>query len=54
MKGISSEEENIGIRKCRRRSQVGIINKKVKVWTSSSKKQEVPPEITNTKEEISL
>ena len=26
----------------------------MKVWTSSSKQQEVPPELTNTKEEIRL
>ena len=54
MKGSSNEEEDIGIRKCRRRSRVDIINREVKVWTSSSKQQEAPPEPTNTKEEIRL
>ena len=36
-KGISSEEEEIGIRKFRRRSKVENINKEEKGWTSSSK-----------------
>ena len=54
MKGSSSEEEDIGIRKCRRRSRIEIINKEVKGWKSSSKQQEFPPEITKTKEEIRL
>ena len=54
MKGSSSEEEEIRIRTCRRRSRVDIINKEVNVWTSSSKKQDAPPEPTKTKEEISL
>ena len=30
------------------------MNKEVKGWTSSSKKQEAPQELTNTKEEICL
>ena len=28
------------------------MNKEVKEWTSSSKKQEAPPELTKTKEDI--
>ena len=39
MKVISSEEEDIGIRKCRRRILVEIMNEEVKGWTSSSKQQ---------------
>ena len=54
MKGSSSEYEYIVIHKCRRRSQVEITNEEVKVWTSSSKQQEYPPEPTNIKEEICL
>ena len=54
MKGSSSEEENIGIRKCRIRIQVEIMNEEVKGWTSSSKKQEAPPEITKIKEVVCL
>ena len=54
MQGISSEEEEIVIRKCRRRSRFEMINKEVKIWTSSSKKQEAPPELTNTEDEIRL
>ena len=50
MKVSSSEEEDIGISKCRRRSRVNIIYEEVKGWTSSSKKQESPPEATKTKE----
>ena len=42
MKGSSSEDEEIGIRKCRRRSRVDIINEEVKGWTPSSKQQEAP------------
>ena len=54
MKGRSSEEEDIGIHKCRRRSRVEITKKEVKGWTSPSKQPEAPPEPTNTKEDISL
>ena len=54
MKESSREEEEIGIRKCGRRGQVDIINKEVKGWTSSSKQQEAPPQISNTKEDIRL
>ena len=54
MKAISIEEEDIGICKCRRRSQVDIINEEVKVWKPSLKKQEFPSEPTKTKEDISL
>ena len=48
-KEISSEEEGIGIHKCRGRSQVDHMNEEVKVCKSSSKQQESPPEIKNTK-----
>ena len=54
MKGSSSKEGDIGIRKCRRRSRVDIINEDVKGWTSSSKQQESPTEQTKTKKEIRL
>ena len=50
----SSEEEDIGIRKCRRRSRVDIINEEVIGWKSSSKQQKYPPETTKTKEKIRL
>ena len=43
MKESRSEEEEIEIRKCRRRSRFDIMNKEVKGWTSSSKQQEDPP-----------
>ena len=54
MKESSSEEEKIGILKCSKRGRVDIMNNEVKVWTYSSKQQEAPPEITKTKEKISL
>ena len=54
MKQSSSEEEDIGIRECRRIIRVDIINYQVKVWKSLSKQQEAPPEPTNTKEYIRL
>ena len=54
MKEISSEEEDIVIRKCRRRSWVDIMNGEVKGLTYSSKQQEDPLEITVTKEDIRL
>ena len=54
MKVILSEEEDIGIRKCRIRSRVDTINEEVKVQTYSSKQQEDPQEPTNIKEEIRL
>ena len=54
MKGSISEEEEIGIRKCRKRSRVVIVNEEVKGWTSSSQKQEAPPEPTMTKYYIRL
>ena len=52
MKESSSEEEEIGIRKCRRRSRVDIINEELKGWTSSPKQQEAPVEPTNIKDDI--
>ena len=54
MKESSSEEEEIGIRKYRRRSRVGIMNNEVKGWTYSLKQQEAPSKITKTKEDICL
>ena len=48
MKEICSKDEDIGIRKCRIRSRVEMMNKELKGWTSSSKK-EAPLEIPNTK-----
>ena len=54
MKGSSSEDEEIGIRKCSRRSRFDIINEEVKGCKSSSKQQEDLPEATNTKEDIRL
>ena len=54
MKGSSSEEEAIGIRKCSRRSLVDIINEEAKGWTYSLNQQEAPLEPTNTKEDICL
>ena len=54
MKESISEEENIGIRMCRQRSRVDIMKKEVKGWTSPSKQQESPPQITKTKEDICL
>ena len=53
-KESNSEEEEIGIRNCRRERRIDKINKEVKGWTSSSKRQEYPPERTNTKEETLL
>ena len=54
MKVSSSEEEDIGIRKCEKRSQTDIMIEEVKVWTPSSKKQEAPTEPTNTKNKVRL
>ena len=54
MKRRRSEEEHIVIHKCRRRSRVEIMNKKVKRCTSTSKQQQVPTEKTKTKEDICL
>ena len=54
MRGRSCEEEEIGIRRCRIKIRVDIINEEVKGWTSSSKQQQYPPELTKTKEEIRL
>ena len=46
---ISIEEEDIGMRKCRRKSNVENTNEEVKGWTYSSKQQDAPPELTKTK-----
>ena len=54
MKEINSEEEEIVIRKCRRKTRIDKINEEVKGWTSSSKQQEYPPERTKTKQETRL
>ena len=54
MKGNSSEEEEIGISKCRIRSRVGIISEEVKGWASSSKQQEAPLEQKKTTKDIRL
>ena len=54
MKASSNEEEEIGIHKCRRRSRVDKLNEEVKELTSSFKKQEYPPDITQTKKDICL
>ena len=54
MTGSSSEDEEIRICNFRRRSGFDIINEEVKGWTYLSKRQEAPPEPTNTKEEIRL
>ena len=39
MKGSSSEDEEVGIRKCGRISRVDIIKEEVKGWKYSYKKQ---------------
>ena len=49
-----NEEEDIGIRKCRKKSLIDKYNEEVKGWTSSSKIPECPPERTKTKEENRL
>ena len=49
-----NEEEEIGIRKCRRKSRIDKYNEEVRGWTSSSKNPECPPETTKTKEENCL
>ena len=54
MKGSSSEEVNIAIRKCRIIIRVDIINEEVKGYKYLSKQKEAPPEPTKTKEEIRL
>ena len=46
----NNEEEDIGIRKCRRKSPIDKYNEEVRGWTSSSKNPECPPETTKTKE----
>ena len=48
-----NEEEDIGIRKCRRKSRIDKYNEKVRGWTSSSKNPERPPK-KKTKEENRL
>ena len=39
-----NEEEDIGIRKCRRKSPIYKYNEEVRGWTSSSKNPERPPD----------
>ena len=41
-----NEEEDIGIRKCRRKIPIDKYNEEVRGWTSSSKNPECPPETT--------
>ena len=52
MKGSSSDYEDIGIHKFIRRIQVDILKEEVKVWKSSLKQQEAPPEPSKSKDEI--
>ena len=52
IKVSSSEQEDIGIRECRRRGRVDIINEEVKEWTYSPKQQEASAEPKNTKYDI--
>ena len=40
MKERNSEEEEIGIHKCKRKNRINKINGEVNGWTSSSKQQE--------------
>ena len=39
-----NEEDDIGIRKCRRKSPIDKYNEEVRGWTSSSKNPERPPD----------
>ena len=49
-----NEEEDIRIRKCKRKSLIDKYNEEVRVWTSSPKNPEYPPKRTKTKEENHL
>ena len=49
-----NEQEEIGIRKCRRKSRIDKYNEEVRGWTSSSKNPERPPDTKKTKEENRL
>ena len=42
----NNEEEEIGIRKCRRKSPIDKYNEEVRGWTSPSQNTECPPETT--------
>ena len=42
-----NEEEDIGIRKCRRKIPIDKYNEEVRGWISSSKNPERPPDIKN-------
>ena len=53
-RGEINEEEDIGIRKCRKKSRIDKYNEELRGWTSSSKNPECPPETTKTKEENRL
>ena len=45
------EEEDIGIRKCRKKRRIDKYIEEVRGWTSSSKNPQIPTETTKTKEE---
>ena len=49
-----NEEEEIGIRKCRRKSRIDKYNEEVRGWKSSSKNPECPPDTKKTKEKNRL
>ena len=49
-----NEEKDIGILKCRRKGPIDKYNEEVRVWTSSSKNPERPPDTKKTKEENHL
>ena len=49
-----NEEEEIVIRKSRRKSRIEKYNEEVRGWTSPSKNPECPPETTKTKEKNRL
>ena len=44
-----NEEEDIGIRKCRRKSPIDKYNEEVRGWTSLSKNPERPPDTKGNK-----
>ena len=49
-----NEEEDIVIRKCRRKSRIDKYNEEIRGWTSSSKNPDRPPDTKKTKEENRL
>ena len=46
-----NEEEEIGIRNCRRKGLIDKYNEEVRGWTSSSKNPECPPDTKNKRDE---